>query len=88
MFGIVLWTNTKTGSALVWCEDQQDLAMYDGRAAKGLKTPQVAVNDQIFFELEPGGNVRRISKIIQVWGPSLQCSLPEALAPVLTLKAS
>lgn len=36
MIGVVVWTNQKVGKAVIWCEDQNDLAYYLG--------PQLALN--------------------------------------------
>ena len=33
MFGVVLWSDPASGSAVIWCEDHGDLAYYDASGA-------------------------------------------------------
>lgn len=69
MFGIVLWANKETGNALVWCEDQRELALLDSAVVSAEDVTSVCVNDHMFFEMDRHSGVRRIVKVLQRWAP-------------------
>jgi len=87
MFGIVLWTNAKTGDALIWCEDHQDLAYLDNAALEASNSPYVQVDDQIMFELDANSSVRKISRIVNSWPRAHHHSLAEVLQREPVLRA-
>lgn len=68
MLGVILWHDAKTGSGLVWCEDQKDLAVFDASAFDGICSgAERAANDHVIFEDYRVGGVRRVSRIIAHW---------------------
>lgn len=45
MFGVVLWSNGVSGKAVIWCEDQGDLAFMNMRddLGRGLARRSLAI---------------------------------------------
>ncbi len=56
MIGYVLWSDTTVGKAIIWCEDQGDLAYYTGQS--DLSEAVVRKGDWIRFDLTVVGNTR------------------------------
>ncbi len=56
MIGIVLWSDKSAGKAIIWCEDQGDLAYYC-EANDRLRIP-VSKGDWVQFDLAEEGNLR------------------------------
>ncbi|GGH19957.1 hypothetical protein SAMN05444007_101313 [Cribrihabitans marinus] len=50
MNGVVLWSDPAAGKAVVWCEDQGDLAYY--QTGSGEEAVALDVGDWIIFDLE------------------------------------
>lgn len=68
MYGLVLWSDPKVFKALIWCEDQGDLAYFDGagesQAAEqeaGAFVPEVG--DVLLFDVTDGGTLRRATNL-------------------------
>ncbi|WP_422050321.1 hypothetical protein [Shimia sp.] len=67
MLGLVLWSNPKRRKALIWCEDQRDLAYFDG-AEEGENASQFGtgdtsvvpvVGDMLIFDICSRSEMRR-----------------------------
>ncbi|MBO9397414.1 hypothetical protein J7400_12055 [Shimia sp. R9_2] len=67
MLGLVLWSNPKRRKALIWCEDQRDLAYFDG-ADEGDNVAQFGtgdtsvvpvVGDMLIFDICSSSEMRR-----------------------------
>ena len=56
MIGIILWSDATAGKAVIWCEDQGDLAFYTHVGA--CEDFQVRVGDWVAFELKLQGDLR------------------------------
>lgn len=56
MIGIVLWRDTAVGKAVIWCEDQGDLAFYAHPGT--FDTFEICVGDWVLFDLRLSGDVR------------------------------
>lgn len=56
MIGYVLWGDSNAGKAIIWCEDQGDLAYYC-KAHDSSRT-SVCKGDWVQFDLEEDGNLR------------------------------
>lgn len=63
MIGIVLWRDVTAGKAIIWCEDQGDLAFYSHPGT--LDTFAICVGDWVSFGLRLQGDVR-LAETIQV----------------------
>ena len=71
MFGLVLWSDPKRRKALIWCEDQSDLAYFDGAddgeeqtQADGWDTSAVLnVGDALLFDICQNGQMRRATNL-------------------------
>ena len=82
MFGIVLWTDRNAQRVVIWCEDQGDLAFYDGRAAGPLPDtpPAVAMRagDLVCVDLAAQGRPRR-ARSLRLVMPEADAQLPQRL---------
>ncbi len=84
MFGIVLWSAAEEGSAVVWCEDQGDLAYLPAGGAWSHVTgqrEQLSSGDLVQFDLTLDGNMRVASNprlMAQRHSPCLAERLHEA----------
>ncbi|GAA6182102.1 MULTISPECIES: hypothetical protein [unclassified Shimia] len=66
MYGVVLWSDPKRRKAVIWCEDHQDLAYYDGIeevlvGRKPDESAEVAVfeaGDMLLFDVSDNGERR------------------------------
>ncbi len=56
MIGIVLWRDIAVGKAVIWCEDQGDLAFYTHPGT--FDTFEICVGDWVLFDLELNGGLR------------------------------
>ena len=55
MIGYVLWSDESVGKAIIWCEDQGDLAFY---LSDGGSSMVVSKGDWIQFDLSQEGKLR------------------------------
>lgn len=86
MFGIVLWSASDNGKAVVWCEDQGDLAFFnaetEGKSALDLDFVQ---GDLLQFDIAEDRHIRVVRnarRIAQNHSPFLARRLKElALKP-------
>lgn len=72
MIGVVLWGDADAAKAVIWCEDQGDLAFYSGSADQDAF--DICVGDWVSVEIELHGNLRVAVDL---------CVLPEAPSPTL-----
>ncbi|OIQ44939.1 MAG: hypothetical protein BM558_05890 [Roseobacter sp. MedPE-SW] len=63
MIGIVLWSEATAGKAVIWCEDQGDLAFYSQAGICG--DLYLCTGDWVIFDLELKGDLR-LARNIQV----------------------
>ncbi|MDA5556330.1 hypothetical protein [Shimia sp. MMG029] len=70
MLGLVLWSDPKRRKALIWCEDQKDLAFFDGAQDSenttigGRDMPIVPrVGDLLVFDICHSEQLRRATNI-------------------------
>lgn len=59
MFGVVLWNDASAGKAVFWCEDQGDLAYYEGPADDANMQVSFAVGDMVAFDVKITNNLRK-----------------------------
>lgn len=72
MIGVVLWRDETLTKAVIWCEDQGDLAFYTKDA--GAEFQEFNPGDWVEFELTISGNVRiagNLSVLIEQGSPDL-----------------
>ncbi|MBY6157053.1 hypothetical protein [Pseudooceanicola nitratireducens] len=63
MFGVVLWSNGVSGKAVIWCEDQGDLAFMNMRDDLAEGTAEVSPGDLLRFELFTEESIRRARNV-------------------------
>lgn len=61
MIGIVLWRDVTAGKAIIWCEDQGDLAFYSHPDT--IDTFVICVGDWVCFDLGLSDDVRLAANI-------------------------
>lgn len=59
MFGVVLWSNPDEGKAVIWCEDQGDLA-YVKPGGLGPDPLMIEAGDLVELELSQGARSRSV----------------------------
>lgn len=59
MIGVVLWSDPAAYKAVFWCEDQGDLAFYDGSAVSSNLNRFLGVGDMVEFSVKTSNNVRK-----------------------------
>lgn len=83
MIGVVLWKNTDDGSAVIWCEDQGDLAFMNSKD-EVLDAPTFFdVGDVVEFDVLVRGNMRGVRNLSRLQDPS-RPDLPTNLSAVST----
>lgn len=78
MIGVILWQDTAVGKAVVWCEDQGDLAFFNARETTRAMDDLLEVGDVVRFESRIEDNLRiatNVTKLLENWGSLLQDSL-------------
>ncbi|MCB1335043.1 MAG: hypothetical protein KDK26_15680 [Roseivivax sp.] len=58
MLGVVLWSDPRDGTAIIWCEDHGELALYPGVETRKISGAALAAGDLIQFEVSHLGKVR------------------------------
>ena len=83
MIGVILWRSRDNGNAVIWCEDQGDLAFIDHQN-KQLDGPQAYdVGDVVGFDLAEAENLRsaeNIHRLQDEGAPHLVKSLQSTVA--------
>lgn len=61
MIGVILWSDTVEGKAVVWCEDQGDLAFMGCGYAPFEDIGFFEAGDLLEFDVETDGDFRRVN---------------------------
>ncbi|SHH23425.1 hypothetical protein [Marivita hallyeonensis] len=78
MFGVVLWSDANAQKAVIWCEDQGELAYYTPCEGNLHDAPALDAGDLIQFDVVMQKNMRR-AKNPQLLEPSHSPNLPSRL---------
>ena len=78
MFGVVLWSDAAAQKAVIWCEDQGELAFYTPENGSIHGAPALDAGDLIQFDVSVQQNMRKASNP-QVLMQSHSPDLPEKL---------
>ena len=60
MYGVVIWSNADQRKAIIWCEDQGDLAYYTQDCASALDGVTLDPGDLIQFDLRLERSLRMV----------------------------
>ncbi|WP_292293028.1 hypothetical protein [Marivita sp.] len=80
MFGVVLWSDAAARKAVIWCEDQGELAYYTPAEGNLHEGPVLDAGDLIQFDLSVQQNIRKASNpqlVVQSHSPNLPEKLRE-----------
>ncbi|KIC09983.1 hypothetical protein RA19_12495 [Leisingera sp. ANG-M1] len=72
MIGVVLWSDESLNKAVIWCDDQGDLAFYTNKAGDGFQ--ELNPGDWVEFDLTLSGNFRiaeNLSVLLEQGSPDL-----------------
>lgn len=61
MIGVILWSDTLERKAVVWCEDQGDLAFLGSGCVQHEYLGQLTAGDLLEFDVEIEGNLRCVN---------------------------
>lgn len=78
MIGVVLWSDPRQGTAVIWCEDHGDLAFYRNGSATDEISSGLDAGDLVSFDVHTVRNLRFASNAEVVEG-GIYRDLPEAL---------
>lgn len=78
MFGVVLWSDAAARKAVIWCEDQGELAFFTPEEGSVHDAPVLDAGDLIQFDVIVQQNVRT-ARNPQVLMPSHSPDLPKKL---------
>ena len=56
MIGVILWSDAPLTKAVIWCDDQGDLAFFSNRA--GTECAELNPGDWVEFDVTLSGNIR------------------------------
>lgn len=79
MIGVVLWNDQTLNKAVIWCDDQGDLAFYSDKTGNGMQ--ELNPGDWVEFDLTLGGNFRiadNLCVLMEQGSPELAERLSEA----------
>jgi hypothetical protein len=98
MFGVVLWSDASAGKAVIWCEDQGELAYYTPTEDSLHEGPELDAGDLIQFDLSVQQNIRKARNpqlVVQSHSPTLPDKLLEgqrgsanSMSPATTERSS
>ena len=74
MIGVILWRNVDDGKAVIWCEDQGDLAYLDRLEHLLDPVSTLDVGDVVRFDLSIQRNMRlarNVTRLLDNWGSTL-----------------
>ncbi len=77
MIGVILWSDEVERKAVVWCEDQGDLAFLDNSAS--LQGAVFAVGDVVSFDLSVQTNLRRAHNAVIAKDPMTESHTPDQI---------
>ena len=78
MFGVVLWSDSDAQKAVIWCEDQGELAFYTPCDLSVHEAPPLDAGDLIKFDVTVQKNMRKATNpqlLQQSHSPNLQTTL-------------
>ncbi|APX11256.1 hypothetical protein BWR18_05835 [Tateyamaria omphalii] len=84
MIGVILWSDPATEKAVIWCEDQGDLAFLSRADCADLPDVFFDVGDVVQFGVVTKKTVRRVNHVARLqhsFGKPLVDSLAKAPAP-------
>lgn len=84
MLGVVLWSDNLDNKAVIWCEDQGELAFFNGGTETPLDCVDLDTGDLVQFELQQERHLRYAKnprRIEQSAYPYLADDLQAATAP-------
>lgn len=85
MLGVVLWHDQKSDRALIWCEDQGDLAYFNGNdSSLAPEEATLGTGDLVRFDVKERANGRYVSNPTPV-ARSAFSSLSDMLRQALNL---
>lgn len=61
MLGVVLWSDSKDGKAVFWCEDQGELAYFETTQVSADINTQFGAGDMVQFDISVEQRLRRAS---------------------------
>lgn len=79
MIGIVLWSDETLNKAVIWCDDQGDLAFFTNKSGTGFQ--KLNPGDWVEFDLTLSGNFRiaeNLSVLLEQGSPDLADRLSAA----------
>lgn len=76
MIGVILWSDETERKAVVWCEDQGDLAFVDKSVSPAGTEPFFAVGDIVRFDLCVEANLRKAHNARLLEDQTAACSAP------------
>lgn len=65
MIGVVIWCKADPTRAIVWCEDQQDLAFVDAETKYPSAELLLSIGDQIQFKEAQKNGLRHVREVTQ-----------------------
>lgn len=83
MFGVVLWSDTNAQKAVIWCEDQGELAFYTPSDRCVHNAPSLDAGDLVKFDVTVQKNMRKATNpqlLQQSHSPNLPTSLRSSRA--------
>ena len=78
MFGVILWRNASTSQALVWCEDQGDLAFIESDTVISGAHSGLGPGDLVLCDIVLRDDLRQVRRADLV-GAGLYAGLGESL---------
>ena len=84
MIGVILWSDPAAKKAVIWCEDQGDLAYLSPSDAPALPDVFFEVGDMVEFADRTERNLRKVQsvrRLNQNWGTALADGLVNMNAP-------
>ncbi|MEO9514744.1 MAG: hypothetical protein ABJH45_10940 [Paracoccaceae bacterium] len=74
MIGVILWRDLDDGKAVIWCEDQGDLAYLDQLVDAVDSAKSLSVGDVVRFDISIKRNMRsalNVTRMLGNWGATL-----------------
>ncbi len=78
MIGIVLWRDVEDDKAVIWCEDQGDLAFMNSVTDENDRNVELDVGDIVRFDIECVRELRiakKVTLLLDNWGSVLKDAL-------------
>ena len=88
MIGVILWRDVADTKAVIWCEDQGDLAFFDGLNDSVDPDVILDVGDVVRFDVTLARNMRlaqNVTRLMDNWGSTLLdalSGLPQEATPI------